>query len=750
MWFKMTYLPAFAALLVAGCGGSNSGTPTQPAAPAVASVTPASGTTAVATTTAVTATFTQPMNASTINSSTFTLTGPGGAIVAGTVAYNTSASVATFTPAANLGYSTQYTATIATGAEDSGGTALAANYTWSFTTAVAPATPTVASVSPSAGSTGVAANTAITATFSEAMNASTINSSTFAIAGPGGAAVGGTVTYSASGSIATFTPGAQLAYNTTFTATITTGAQDTSGVALQSNYTWTFTTGQAPPQPAVVATVPANGATSVAVNQPLTATFNQEMNPATLDSATFTLATAGGATVAGVVTYSAGSSTATFTPATALAYNTSYTATITTAASSTAGGALGSPYVWTFTTSLQPSNMATVDFGSANQTIRGFGGSTAWMPEMPTNVANTLFGSGANQLGLSILRVRIDPSGSPSNNWITTNWATEAGNAQEAIAANPNALVIATPWTPPASMKSNSSIVGGTLNSTSYAAYATYLEDFVQFMSSKGVNLHAISMQNEPDANVTYESCSWTGATMDSWVANNASVLTASLIMPESESFNTSYSDPALNDASAVGRIAIVAGHIYGKSPFYYTNAENQGKEVWMTEHYLSPSGTQPGIADALLAAKEVNDSLSIGNYNAYLWWWVADWNAGSGVTNYGLVDASGNPTFYGYALGQYAQFVQPGYVRVNAAANPSANVYLTAFKGNGHSVIVAINLGTTSVTQPFMLLNSGVTAITPYQTTASGGLSQQSPVSVADGPFSYTLPAQSITTFVQ
>ena len=53
---------------------------------------------------------------------------------------------------------------------------------------------------------------------------------------------------------------------------------------------------------------------------------------------------------------------------------------------------------------------ATVNFGTTFQTIRGFGGATAWMPALSSTQANTLFGNGANQLGLTILRSRIDPS----------------------------------------------------------------------------------------------------------------------------------------------------------------------------------------------------------------------------------------------------------------------------------------------------------------------------------------------------
>ena len=500
----------------------------------------------------------------------------------------------------------------------------------------------------------------------------------------------------------------------------------------------------APPTgPTINSVTPAGGAAGVGVNTTLTSTFSLAMNAATITSSTFTLTGPGGAAVTGTVTYSSSSSMATFTPASALSYGTAYTATITTGAMDTAGAALAVNYVWTFSTA-SLSGMATVDFRISNQTIRGFGGSTAWMPVMPSSQANALFGNGANQLGLSILRLRIDP-GSVTGG---SNWATELANAQEAQVLG--AVAIATPWTPPASFKSNNSTVGGTLNPSSYAAFANYLESFVTYMANGGVNLYGISMQNEPDANVTYESCSWTGATMDTWVANNSSVLTTKLIMPESEGFNISYSDPALNDTNSAGHIAIVAGHIYGKTPFYYTNAENKGKEVWETEHYLPASGAQPAISDALAAAKEINDSLTVANYNAYLWWWVADWNPGTGVTNYGLVDTNSNPTYFGYALAQYSKFVRPGYVRANATSSPAANVYLSAFTGSGHYVIVALNLGASAVSQPFTLVNGTITTMTPYQTTSAGGLVQQSAITISNGNFTYTLPAQSITTFVQ
>lgn len=425
------------------------------------------------------------------------------------------------------------------------------------------------------------------------------------------------------------------------------------------------------------------------------------------------------------------------------------------------GGGSGSQSSTTTTpppTTTITSSTATVDFGSKHQVIRGFGGSTAWMGSIGQAKLNVLFGTGPGQLGLSILRARIDPSGSAASGWITSNWAGELANAQNARTANANAIVMATPWTPPPAMKSNNSIIAGTLNSASYAAYANYLESFVNYFSSNGAPLYAISMQNEPDANVSYESCSWSGSTMDAWLAsltaNGATnPITARLMMPESQSFVTGLSDVALNDPNAVQNISIVGGHIYGTAPSYYSNAVSKGKEVWQTEHYLSPTGSQPTVNDALAAAREIHASLVTAQYNAYLWWWLIDWNPGTGITNDGLIDTNNNPTFFGYALGQFAHFIQPGYVRTDVSpASPASGVSISSYSNASptHFVIVAINSNNSPVSQPFTIINGAVTSFTPYQTTASGGLAQQTAVTVTGGQFTYTLPAQGIVTFVQ
>jgi len=209
------------------------------------------------------------------------------------------------------------------------------------------ATPTVASETPVSASAGLC-STVVTATFSLPMNSTSINGSTFSLAGPGTTVVAGTVSYDASSATATFTPSSALAAATMYTATITTGATDQYGIALTNNFVWTFTTGNCVP-PTVISVTP-SVSVGVCPSTGVTATFSQAMNPSTINTTTFTL-TAGTPPVAvpGVVTYAG--STAAFTPSSALALNTHYTATITTGAMDLSGVALVSNFVWTFTTS---------------------------------------------------------------------------------------------------------------------------------------------------------------------------------------------------------------------------------------------------------------------------------------------------------------------------------------------------------------------------------------------------------------
>jgi hypothetical protein len=342
---------------ITGCGGGGETgkwlAPSDTTAPTVTGTINANGATGVAINTKVGATFSEAMDPLTITAATFTLTGPGGAAVAGAVSYTGVSAV--FTPAAFLAVNTPYTATITTGAKDLAGNPLAANYGWSWTTgAIADATaPTVTGTINADGATGVAINTKVGATFSEGMDPLTITNLTFTFKETvSGAAVAGTTTYS--GVSAVFIPASALTVNTRYTATITTGAEDLAGNPLAANYGWSWTTGATADTtaPMVTGTINANGASGVAIDTKVGATFSEWMDPLTITNLTFTFKeTVSGAAVAGLTSYSGVS--AVFTPASALTANTRYTATIkggVGGAADLAGIVMVADYGWSWTT----------------------------------------------------------------------------------------------------------------------------------------------------------------------------------------------------------------------------------------------------------------------------------------------------------------------------------------------------------------------------------------------------------------
>ena len=362
-------LPLLILLSLAGCGGGMDpilGATVATNVPTVTSTSPAATTpitTGVSINTAVTATFNKPMLASSITTGSFSLACPAGTPVAATVSYDAASQVATLRPSAPLPPSTTCQATVGTAAQDVNGIGLASAFVWSFTTGLAVAAdttrPTVIFTTPANGALSVANNSLISATFSEAMAAASLTASSFTVTNTTlGTAVVGTVAYSAVARTATFTPAAPgtLANGSVFTATVTTAATDLAGNALAANSPWTFTTGAAADTtaPTVTAISPLDASTAICLGKSVSATFSEPMNPASVNTTSFTV-TDGGVTVPGTVSYDAPSQIATFTPTAAAGFtaNRSFVVTIVSGAAGVkdlAGNPLASNRTWGFAT----------------------------------------------------------------------------------------------------------------------------------------------------------------------------------------------------------------------------------------------------------------------------------------------------------------------------------------------------------------------------------------------------------------
>ncbi len=331
--------------------------------PTVTDTTPIDTATGVNILTDVTATFDEAVDVATVGADTFELRDISLGLVAATVTYDGTANTATLVPNAALDAATTYTATLkggTGGVADPAGNALATDVSWSFTTAAVADTtpPTVLSTAPADGASGIAVTAAVSATFNESVDPATLDLNSFELRDANFALVAAAVTYDGATNTATLVPNAALDAATTYTATLkggTGGVADLAGNALATDVSWSFTTAALADTtpPTVLSTAPADGASGIAVTAAVSATFNEPVDPATLDLNSFELRDANFAPVAAAVTYDGATNTATLVPNAALTAATTYTATLkggTGGVADPAGNALAANAVWSFTT----------------------------------------------------------------------------------------------------------------------------------------------------------------------------------------------------------------------------------------------------------------------------------------------------------------------------------------------------------------------------------------------------------------
>lgn len=400
---------------------------------------------------------------------------------------------------------------------------------------------------------------------------------------------------------------------------------------------------------------------------------------------------------------------------------------------------------------VEPFNV-TIDPNTTYQTISGFGGANAiWGTDYLTSSELKLaFGTGETDLGLSIFRVRLSS--------VRNDWAGLTSSIREANSYN--VKVLASPWSPPAEFKSNNNVNGGGyLMESHYADYANYINEFIQYMKSQAATIDVVSIQNEPDWKASYEGCEYSASQMFNFVKNYAGkVRGAKVLSAESLNFNQTYTDNILNDATAVNNISIVAGHLYGSGLATYPLAQQKGKEIWMTEHLLNldsgnksenwTASTDPKTiwAETMDLVQEVHTAMSY-NWNAYIWWYIRRYYSFLGDGEKGTT--RGQILKRGYAMSQFSKFVRPGYVRVNAQAeNISVGLKITAYSGDGKTVVVIIN-PTNSVIFGINLVTSGSISSAVAYTTSVLQNRESSNLTPENGKVKVNIVANSITTVV-
>src|SRR5262245_2312938 len=410
----------------------------------------------------------------------------------------------------------------------------------------------------------------------------------------------------------------------------------------------------------------------------------------------------------------------------------------------------------------QPPEPARLDLSVAYQRIDGFGASSAWTANNLSDALADQFFSPDTGIGLSLLRVQIKPTGTTA----------ELGTAMKAVARG--AKVWGAPWTPPVEWKMDTDACGyaGTLQDAHRQEWADRLAGFAASMVAQGIPLVAISAQNEPNyparakqfnadgtpiCSTGWDSCLYSPDQMVTFVrdflgpALAAQAPEVAVMAPETQGWDQfkRWADPLMADSGAVARIGPIATHHYGGAPSVYEPAVNAGKVIWETEISDNKVATpDPGIDSGLRVAALIHDDLVSGHVSAWHYWWLMPGSDDNG----GLVNKSTNTlATRAWVLGNWSRFVRPGFERVAVTAQPQNSIYLSAFKNaqDGRVVVVAVNQGYGNTTQDFTIGGGAITELTPWVTSASQKLAQQSPVAVADGAFSVTLAPRSVTSFV-
>jgi glucuronoarabinoxylan endo-1,4-beta-xylanase len=334
-----------------------------------------------------------------------------------------------------------------------------------------------------------------------------------------------------------------------------------------------------------------------------------------------------------------------------------------------------------------------IDSEIKHQKITGFGGFVN-SPQFGYNHMTTaqirqLWGADS-EMGYNIMRLYI-PVGE-------SNFQQAVPTAQ--LAYSLGIKIFASPWTMPAEWKTNNHIhaihdgVVGYLKEEHYEDYANYLNNFVVLLRNNGVELTAISIQNEPDYTPSYHGCRWTPEQMATFIRDYGHIITAPIMAAEGVGITDNYANAMLPD-EVFNNLGIFAGHQYGPIQTAHKKLQEKGMEVWQSEFLinwnanLSTDRNFNWSIDAFDFAKAVNTAL-LSDINAWVHYASRRYYAMMGDGLHGT--QNGVITKRGYILSHYAQYTT-GTTRIHNSWKDGTNVldgsaYLSA---TGDSIIIKV-----------------------------------------------------------
>ena len=408
------------------------------------------------------------------------------------------------------------------------------------------------------------------------------------------------------------------------------------------------------------------------------------------------------------------------------------------------------------------SPVVTIDAGTKYQQIEGFGaaltGSAAYVinQKMSTADRNVLFYDlfdPINGIGISYLRTTMGasdfslenytyddmPAGQTDYDLVNFSVAKETDVIsvfQQIQKVAPGVQIMASPWSPPAWMKTNGSMVGGKLKTEAYDAYADYFVKYINAFKGEGITINSVTPQNEPLYFTAPYPCTDMSATDQRdfikgalGPAFKAAGLSTKIIVYDHNYDHPEYATTILGDADAAQYVTGSAFHAYGGDVSAMTSVHNQYPDKGL--YFTEISGTVGSDFSGDLQWNMANVFIG-GTKNwaktALMWNLALDQNSGPknngcnncrGVVTVDNTTGSVSRNVEYYSIGHFSKFVRPGAYRIASSASGSISGvdYVAFLNPDNTKAIVVSNNGSSSQT---FVVKDGLTQFT-YSIPAKG-----------------------------
>ena len=381
-----------------------------------------------------------------------------------------------------------------------------------------------------------------------------------------------------------------------------------------------------------------------------------------------------------------------------------------------------------------------IDEGIQYQKIEGFGytltgGSAYLLHQMPLQnraaILKELFGQGPNDLNINYLRISIGASDLDATVFsyddlkegevdpdlkkmsIAKDQEFLIPILKEIQSIQPNLKLIASPWSPPVWMKDNGKSKGGHLLTKYYETYAQYFVKYIQLMRAEGLQMNAVTIQNEPEHGGNNPSMLMSAAEQTIFIKNHLGPafkkqgITTEIVIWDHNADNPNYPIQILNDSVAKSFISASAFHLYlgHESALSKLHQAHPDKKIYFTEQWTGAKGSFEG--DFMWHMQHIVIG-TMSNWSSM----VLEWNLANDPmygphTPGGCTECLGALTITGsdfkrnvsyYIIGQVAPFLPAGSVRIQTTSSNTQIQSIGFKRPDGKKVLVALNTGKQAV----------------------------------------------------